>query len=378
MPVIVAPGFAALRSRYTYLQGRDLALGVKGAADAISSGILDWEQRKETKDKEDIALLSNIIKTYGSQVGQGPLEHLDSLLQKRNLGGLPRDPSSGHLMAPPETLDEKINKTIGEDPDLLHSLVIKKATGLSPVEQRMSQEKLNASIMHTKAIDVYRTVNAQAAYIQAEANKVRANAVKNTDAFSGFVSMPDGAVKSLAEVQTEDGTLPPGARPLSNTSAKIAVDVMKVRNDADVKKAQTDLAAAKFDFHKKELQHYLSYGKGAAGLELLNTFTNPKTTTDMQDRIAPVLRPMIKDALPDASDAEIDQFLGIRTKSGWLPGWLTDTFRRNKPTIDAIILDRAMLESEGKFKAPPAAPGEMKLKDGTVMRKYPETELPDE
>lgn len=372
--VIITPAFAAIRARAKSDQYNYLAQGVQDTANIVAQSLLVYSQRRDQEDKEKLAILDHMTSTYGDKVGQSALDEMDKILKRKGVGGLPKDPNTGKLMPPPPSLEAMMSSEVRNNPELLHSAVQKKLTGISPIEASFKQQELERRRQHDQIMEDVGRLNADAHMISAKASLARAS---KGDEFSGLLQMPDGSIKTTQEAtDPETGQVPPGSVALMGKQADKALKLMAVRNAEQVKAKDQELKQSRLDLDHKKAADFFAYRAGTALWQMAKVY-GAKTTTDKQREI---LRPKLEQGLKDAGVAEenIPSFFegppptGIRGAISAAYGYFASFFnpKEHQSIIQQIEQDQMM-----KGALAPPIPGAIRLKSGKTLQ---EEVVPDE
>lgn len=358
--VIISPSFAQLRARSKYAQYGAIASGIEGAANITAQALLTYSIQKKQEDDQKLALLTNMISTYGNRVGQPALKEMDSILKRKGVGGLPKDPTTGEIALPPATLEQMKAEALRQDPNLLKSALQKEMTGMSPIQQAFKEREIQLKERHQRVTEEYGRINADAHMISAKAQLARAS---KDDELSPIVQMPDGSLKSTAEaIDPETGQVAPGAVALTGKQAKLAIEHLKVKNDQAVKAKDQELKQSKLELDHQRVANKFSFDAESTYFKLAKAWGDPKTT-EAQRRI---MRPKLEHALRnmDVPEEDIKGYFEGPKGSGFF-GYFGKFFqpKEHQPLIKQIEKEQA-----AKGINPPEIPGIRKLKSGKVIQ----------
>lgn len=364
--VIVAPSLNTDRRRAQakLLQAQIIGRGVENVAGIAGQAFETYALLKDKEDTQKLSLLHDIISTYGSEAGQPAFKEYDSILQRKGIGGLPKDPVTGDILPPPKTTAQKVDEVIGNDPNAISELARKKTTGYSSLEESMKKHEADMVLArdtektrHDKAMETAAMLRAQRTGLKNYATDQPSPYVMNQDTSEiktlapdvpaplGFTRLKGGQIDRIFKQQD-----------LSN---KIEL------NDANVKLKDADLRA-------KVMKASNSIAFGAAkgflnyAIAVHKGMVDPKYKKAMD---AAFKETVLRDSGIDITkEEEVKSFW--EGWGGFLRGLGPSGIEELKKTSEA-----STPPSETSTTVPPGGPNVIQLKSGKKGEEY---HIPDE
>lgn len=354
--VIVSPGLERnlAKERADMFSARAIGAGITGTADIISGAILQYSQMKDKEDIQNMALLRDIIGTYGDSAGQPALQEYDKLLQKRGIGGLPKDPVTGDILSPPKTTEQLVDKQIQNDPQSIQDLAFKKTQGMGRMQVALKAHEAELVAAKQTALERHQRAMEAAAMLRAQRTGLKSFAVNQPSPY--IMDQKTSEVQTLAPDQPP----PPGFTRLAGGQIDKIFKQQELGNKTELNDANLKLKKADLEAKMTKAGNALAYGTGKGFLN----YAIAKHDGKIDSKFDKVMKPAFDQFLRDQGlDPVVDE----------KPWW--DSFGKFLSGIGPSGVEQLKKESDAS-----ALPGEpkandgpvvIKLKDGTVIHKVP-------
>jgi len=355
--VIVVPSLNTDRERAAarLVQAQILGRGVERIAGIAGHAFETYALMKDKEDTQKLSLLHDIISTYGSEAGQPAFKEYDQILQRKGIGGLPKDPVTGDILPPPKTTDQLVNDAIRQDPEAIAAMAQKKSQGVSPLEAALKKHEADAKAKadaekerHNRAIEQSSMLRAQRTGLKSYASGQPSPYVMNQD---------------TSEIQTLAPDVPPpvGFTRLNAGQIDRIFHQQELANKTELNDVSVKLKQAQLDAKGMEIVTDVITGPGSV---FLNYFKNyDKLPKDAKKQMDPAIRRFWADhgVNPDSEE----------------PNFFIRKFQEFKAALGASTfgeIEKHVQERQGPAPSelpnplPPGGPNTIKLKSGAVVR----------
>lgn len=364
--VIVATGLGRNigKERADLYRSRAVSGAIDRVGDIVGASILQYATIKDREDVQKMALLKDIISTYGDQAGQPAMHEYDELLQKKGIGGLPKDSVSGDILPPPKTTDQLVDAQIKNDPQAIEDLAFKKTQGVSKYQLAMKQHEAELAENRDAVNKRYKEAMAEAAMIRAHRTGLK-SLVANQP--SGLAMGADGSLVSLQP----GAKPPPGYVPISAGVADRQFKKKDLENKTELNDANLKLRDADLKLRDGKLLNNLQFGPESSYLKYFKLKAEGKTDKKFDERMEPIIRKVFADGgypMPPA-DVPWYKFAPLREAMSRFKLWKDQVGPEKFAAIEKEVESR---QGAAPDQAPVSPPATRTLKSGKVL----EEEIP--
>lgn len=356
--VIVAPGLGRDigKERANALKAQLIFRGteaISSSAKDIGQAYMQYKEQQSKEDLQNMALLHDIIGTYGDAAGQPALNEYDKLLQKRGIGGLPKDPVTGDALPPPKTTAQLVDQQIKADPKAIAAMAQKQVQGISPLQESLKRHE--SDLKAAADAEKSRHDKAMEAAAMLRAQRTGLSHLSATQP-SGFAMGTDGALIPL-----QPGAQPPeGYVPINKSTADAQFKSIDTANKTELNDSNMKLKKAQLDAKIMEAGNSLLFGPGKMFFNYAKAVTDGKIDKKFQKVMDPAFNQFL-------SDHGIDPV--VEGPTFW---------EKTKAFFSSVGPDKLKsIQDEVNANAIPGEPTTkdgpvvLKLSDGTVIHKLP-------